>query len=148
MIDGELSEALEVMGGNGARRLGLDGDRHLIDHKIHFDTARQPPIAEGRKSLRITVVGGDLMEAPVLERVAKELRARLQLSAAGEESHDPDVGEIEIEAVDLLDVGRLLLDAHLQPRPPHALGRLLIPYRIRAKEVGVERKLFFFLDLH
>ena len=79
MVLPQGAQALEMIGCNFDRRLCFDGDLHIVHNEVHLDAAGQAPVAQGSESLRVGVVGAQLVEDPVLESLAVKLRARSQL---------------------------------------------------------------------
>ncbi len=75
MVLRERAQSLEMIRCNFGRGLGLDGDLHVIDDKIHLNPASQAPVAQGGETLRIGVVRTQFVENPVFEGLAVKLGA-------------------------------------------------------------------------
>ena len=82
MVLNERAQPAQVVRSNLAGRLCLDGYAHFADNEVYLDSARQPPIAQLFKGIAETPPSADLVEHPVLERLAVQLGTLTQWAAA------------------------------------------------------------------
>ena len=87
--------------------LRLDRDLKVVGHKVHLDAAGQAPVRQARESLAVGVVRTQLVEHPILEGFAVQLRARPQGATSCEMVHHSDVGKVEFRCGDDAALGAL-----------------------------------------
>ena len=102
LIHGELAQALQVVGRDARRRLGLDRAAHVARRRSP-PRSRSPGASTTARMYALAVVRcrRQLVEDPVLERLAEELRARLRAAPRrARRVDDADVGEEELRRAD------------------------------------------------
>ena len=80
--------------------LCLDGNLHVINHEVHFDTAGQAPVAETGEGFAVGIVRIQFVKNPILEGLAVEFRAWLQFAAFSQLVHDTYVGKEKLGSGD------------------------------------------------
>jgi hypothetical protein len=73
-----------VVRGDLGGGLDLDRELHVVDDEIDLDATGQTPVAECGERLRVRVVSAEFVEDPVLEGLAVQFGAAVQLAPPGQ----------------------------------------------------------------
>ena len=96
MVELQLPQPLGVLAPDPRDRLGLHGAVDVVDHEVDLNARAQTPVEEIRVARAVRVVAAQLVEHPVLERLAEQLAAGLHRPPLGQEVHDADIAEVEL----------------------------------------------------